>query len=147
MRMRIGEISKKYGIARSTLYKKVSDGVLTAHRDELGGKVLDMGDIARVFNIDASGRTETPSETHIPSSNSAHLSTVDELRDALNKALNEVEQYKEQARAFRGAYKAAKEKYETMDMLNKTLIKQLETTAQQHDRTLGIFERMLEHKQ
>lgn len=140
MRIRIGEVSKKYGIARSTLYKKINDGVITTHRDEHNRQVLDLADVSRVFNIDTSKQPETEPVHTSPGTNNE---TLDELRDALNKALLERDEYKKQASVFRAAYRSAADKLDVVNSVNATLQKQLENQATQHDRALGIFERLL----
>lgn len=141
VRISISEVSKRYGIARSTLYKKIADGVITAHKDISNRQLLDLADVSRVFNIDTSKQPETEKK----SIESTDNDTLQQLRDALNKAMLERDEYKKQAGVFRAAYKAASEKNEVLNSVNATLQKQLDNQATQHDRALGIFERLLGH--
>lgn len=77
-RVSISEAAKRFKVSRNTVYKRISEGVLTKDAEGL----LDVADLVRVFSVN---NTEQDSRTWLNSSKQQKIEHIEQLEQVKNE--------------------------------------------------------------
>lgn len=93
----VSELSKKYGIARTSIYDRMKNGTISYEIDDQNRKVIDLSEMQRVYGNPDSKVTSKPDSTKTDSTTlEAYKLIIEELRkDKIDAKERENRMYKE----------------------------------------------------
>lgn len=93
----VAELSKKYGIARTSIYDRMKNGTISYEIDDKNRKVIDLSEMQRVYGTPDSKLTSKPDSTQTDSTTvEMYKILIDELRqDKQDAKIREERMYKE----------------------------------------------------
>jgi hypothetical protein len=93
----VAELSKKYGIARTSIYDRMKNGTITYEIDDKNRKVIDLSEMQRVYGTPNSQFTSKPNSAETDKTTiEMYKILIDELRqDKQDSKIREERMYKE----------------------------------------------------
>jgi len=96
-KLTVSQLSKKYGIARTSIYDRMNNGTISYEIDDKNRKVIDLSEMQRVYGTPDSKATSKPNSTETDNTTiELYKQLIDELRqDKQDAKTREERMYKE----------------------------------------------------